>query len=236
MARYCYFPDSEFPQVSVSTTFDTKNFGELELVGTLMSYKTIQKSFWEMIGTGGSITSEPGFWNGMVFFGSRDFNAYCLDAETGKLAWKFRTGGLVDQVTEYDGKAYFGSWDNIFYCTDSATGRELWRFKANGFITYFSITGDRLYFGSWDCHMYCLDAETGKLIWKFKTSLGTPSQIEPPETGIVTSAQVVWSAPEEEAKKAKQGEAQISDYGAASNEYASSIGRDYLGKKKRGYV
>jgi outer membrane protein assembly factor BamB len=84
--------------------------------------------------------------------------------------------------------------------------------------------------------MYCVNAQTGKLVWKFKTSLGTPSQIEPPETGMVRSAEVMWKSPEEEAEKAKRGEVQISDYGSASNEYASSMGGDYLGKKKRGYV
>ncbi|MCX6815168.1 MAG: hypothetical protein NTY20_05975 [Candidatus Aenigmarchaeota archaeon] len=81
-----------------------------------------------------------------------------------------------------------------------------------------------------------MDALTGKLIWKFKTSLGTPSLIEPPETGMVTSAEVVWKAPEEEAKAKKREEQQLSDYADTKTEYASSGMGDYLGKKKRGYI
>jgi outer membrane protein assembly factor BamB len=122
------------------------------------------------------------------------------------------------------------------YCLDADSGRELWRFKTNGSVDEVCYNQGRLYFGSWDCHMYCLDAQTGKLIWKFKTSLGTPSPIEPPETGAVTSAQVTWQTSEEETKKDKKGEQQLSDYADTKNEYASSGMGDYLGKKKRGYV
>lgn len=172
-----------------------------------------------------------------VYFGSRDFCAYCLEAETGKLVWKFRTGNFAGWVAESGGKSYICSWDNNLYCVDSATGQQLWKFQTSGPVACIPFPFEnRIYFGSWDCNFYCLDAETGKLIWKFKTSLGSPSQIEPPETGMVTSAQVTWQAPEEEKAKGKQAEIQISDYGAVSNEYASSMGGDYLGKKKRGYV
>ncbi|MCX6815170.1 MAG: hypothetical protein NTY20_05985 [Candidatus Aenigmarchaeota archaeon] len=43
MSRYGYF-DSDFPKVTVSTTFDRKHFGELELVGAFMQYKALKKA------------------------------------------------------------------------------------------------------------------------------------------------------------------------------------------------
>jgi len=434
MTRYGYFDDFDEIKVTVSTTFDRKQFGELELIGTAMQYKTTGKSFWGRIGVGGSVTTAPVFWKGLmffgacdrnfycldvdgkerwrfrtngiilcdaavhegmvffgsgdhnmyaldcqtgkviwkcptggpvlsyaavykglvfmgsydaniyaadeksgkeiiriptvgeqigavekdgvlyfgygggvfyaydiekrrmlwtfkaqkritgwgvsfwgnvlyigsfegnvyaldrrngsvlwkfgvsdatylptvsgnrVFFGSRDFNAYCLDAETGKLIWKFRAGNFVTWVFEADGRVYFSSWDGNVYCMHPETGKEIWRFRTNGFLTNVSFHDNRVYFGCWDCHMYCLDAGTGKLIWKFRTSLGTPSPIEPPETGMVRSAEIVWKAPEQEKAREKKGEQQISDYADTKGVYAGAGMGDYLGKKKRGYV
>jgi len=39
--------------------------------------------------------SSPVVWNGGVFFGSGDTNVYALDAATGNLKWKFKTGDVV---------------------------------------------------------------------------------------------------------------------------------------------
>jgi hypothetical protein len=70
MARYGYFPDSEFPEVTVSATFDRKQFGELDAIGTVMQYRESSEDFWERTGIGGSITSRPDFWKGSIFFGA----------------------------------------------------------------------------------------------------------------------------------------------------------------------
>jgi outer membrane protein assembly factor BamB len=434
MARYGYFEDTKEPQITVTTTFDRKQFGELETIGTVMQYRESSQDFWERTGIGGSITSKPDFWrdfvffgacdknfycldsmgrevwrfrangmimcdaavsDGIVYFGSKDHNVYalncqtgqllwrfptagpildrvlvhqgivyagsyrpnvyaldartgrelwriptiggqagafakdnvlyfgfqgntfqaydigtrkllwifrtqkeaggwngcfwgnnvyigsyegniyaldrttgrlvwkfstgnvvnppilggdllyagswdnyvyCLDAGTGRLVWKFRTNGINVRPVVEGGKVYIGSWDNNVYCIDALSGREIWRFSTNGFVSYVNVLDGRLYFGSWDCNFYCVDAETGKLIWKFRTSLGTPSQIEPPETGIVRSAEIIWQATEEAKDKEKQPEAQFSDYAETKTEYAGMDMGDYLRKKKRGYV
>ena len=39
--------------------------------------------------------SSPAVSNGSVFVGSGDGNIYSVDARTGKLKWKFTTGGVV---------------------------------------------------------------------------------------------------------------------------------------------
>ncbi|MCX6815065.1 MAG: PQQ-binding-like beta-propeller repeat protein [Candidatus Aenigmarchaeota archaeon] len=157
---------------------------------------------------------------GRLYFGSRDFCAYCLDASNGKLLWKFRTGGFVVNPSIWNGRIYFGSWDNNIYCVDENTGKLVWKFPTQGFVTNTTASEGKVYAGSWDCNMYCLDAETGKLIWKFKTSLGTPSQIEPPETGIIRSAEIVWSPePETEKDKYKSG-ADLGEYSINLSQYA----------------
>ncbi len=156
---------------------------------------------------------------GRLYFGSRDFCVYCLDAETGKQIWKFKAGGMLPLVFYHAGRIYSGSWDNNVYCLDAHSGKLVWKFPTQGFVTGSSVEGNRVYAGSWDCNLYCLDSETGKLIWRFRTSLGTPSQIEPPETGIVRSAEIVWSAPPEEEKERYKGEG-MGEYSINMSQYA----------------
>jgi outer membrane protein assembly factor BamB len=64
-----------------------------------------------------------------VFFGSGDGHLYALDAASGELRWKFKTGDVVHASPAYSaGTLYFGSWDSWFYAVDAVTGKEKWRF------------------------------------------------------------------------------------------------------------
>ena len=73
--------------------------------------------------------SSPVVMQGAVYFGSGDGNLYALDAASGELKWKFKTGDVVHSSPAYvDGTLYFGSWDSFFYAVDAATGKEKWRF------------------------------------------------------------------------------------------------------------
>jgi len=69
---------------------------------------------------------------GKVFVARIDANAVvALDAETGKLAWSFTTGGRVDSPpTIHAGKAVFGCADGWVYCLRAADGELIWRFRA----------------------------------------------------------------------------------------------------------
>src|ERR1035438_4758976 len=74
--------------------------------------------------------SSPAIWNGSVYFGSGDGNVYALDAATGALKWKFKTGDVVHASPAIaDGMVFIGSWDSYFYALDAVTGAEKWRFK-----------------------------------------------------------------------------------------------------------
>ncbi len=74
--------------------------------------------------------SSPSVWNGAVYFGSGDSNIYALDANSGALKWKFKTGDVVHSSPAIaDGTLYIGSWDSYLYALDAVTGKEKWRFK-----------------------------------------------------------------------------------------------------------
>jgi len=121
--------------------------------------------------------SSPAVWGGAVYFGSGDGNIYALDAGSGSVKWKFKTGDVVHESRAIaDGKLYIGSWDSYFYALDASTGKELWRFKTGddadihnqvGIQSSATVGNGIVYFGCRDSKFYALDAETGKQRWVF---------------------------------------------------------------------
>ncbi|MDB5013193.1 MAG: outer membrane protein assembly factor BamB, contains PQQ-like beta-propeller repeat, partial [Daejeonella sp.] len=114
-----------------------------------------------------------------VYFGSSDGNLYALDAESGKLSWKYPTRGIIHTTpTIYKGKVFIGSWDTYMYALDAEYGKEIWKFKTGDQPDVHLLEGiqasvtvdvdeDAIYFGARDAYFYALDLTTGNLKWKF---------------------------------------------------------------------
>ena len=125
--------------------------------------------------------SSPVVAQGAVYFGSGDGNLYALDATTGDLKWKFKTGDVIHSSPAYaDGVLYVGSWDSYFYAVDAASGKEKWKFHGGedpvihnqvGFQSSAAVVGGVVYVGCRDAHLYALDAATGKEKWKMFNDL-----------------------------------------------------------------
>lgn len=119
--------------------------------------------------------SSPVLSNGTVYFGSGDSNIYALDAASGTLKWKFKTGDVVHASPAIsDGTLFVGSWDSYFYALDAATGKEKWRFKTGedanihnqvGIQSSAAVSNGIVYFGCRDSKFYAVDAATGKQLW-----------------------------------------------------------------------
>jgi outer membrane protein assembly factor BamB len=115
--------------------------------------------------------------NGIAYIGSGDGYVYALDAATGALKWKFKTGNVVHASPAVaDGTVFVGSWDANFYALDARTGAEKWRFKTGEDPKYFNLTGIQssaavadgvVYFGCRDAKFYALDARSGAEKWRF---------------------------------------------------------------------
>ena len=121
--------------------------------------------------------SSPVVADGKVFFGSGDSNVYALDATSGTLKWKFKTGDVVHASPAFaDGTVFVGSWDTYFYALDAATGKEKWRFKTGEDHEIYNQTGLQaspavnegvVYFGCRDAKFYAVDSKTGKQLWAY---------------------------------------------------------------------
>jgi len=121
--------------------------------------------------------SSPVVWSGVVYFGSGDGNIYAVNAATGALNWKVKTGDVVHASPAIaDGTLYVGSWDSYFYALDATTGKGKWRFKTGddpdihnqvGIQSSAAVVDGTVYFGCRDSHFYALDAATGQKKWDF---------------------------------------------------------------------
>lgn len=152
--------------------------GEKHYAGTHLHY--LQPEVETMPDPWDFYLSSPAVWNGAVFFGSSDGNVYALDAISGALKWKFKTGDVVHSSPAIaDGTLYIGSWDTYLYGIDAASGAEKWKFKTGedpvahnhiGIQSSPAVMDGVVYFGSRDSFGYGVDAATGKQLWKFSTN------------------------------------------------------------------
>ncbi len=130
--------------------------------------------------TGGDILSSPIIAGDLVIFGSRDFNLYAIDINTGLLKWKYRTSGPVDSTALYDnGFVYFGSRDGKLYCVRATDGKLSFRFDAEIPISSsLSMGNGKIYFiTETDYRFIALDKLSGDLI--FDVNLDQPVQSAP---------------------------------------------------------
>ncbi|NWJ42256.1 MAG: PQQ-binding-like beta-propeller repeat protein [Geothrix sp.] len=126
--------------------------------------------------------SSPAVAEGLVFVGSGDQHVYALDAATGTLRWKVKTGGVVHASPAVSGgRVYVGSFDRTFYALDAGTGAIRWTFQTGddpelhnqvGIAGSAAVAEGRVFFGCRDGHFYALDAAKGTLLWKHDNHKG----------------------------------------------------------------
>ena len=70
------------------------------------------------------VVSAPTVDGPRVYFGSTNYNFYCLDLASGRTLWEFATGDRIKgDPTIVDGVVYFGSYDGHFYALGAADRR-----------------------------------------------------------------------------------------------------------------
>ncbi len=114
----------------------------------------------------------------MIYFGSGDSYIYALNANTGKLEWKYKTGNVVHSSPVISkGTVFCGSFDSKLYALDAKTGDKKWVFEAGTDEKYNLMCGIQaspmvndgfVFFGCRDAYIYAVEGTTGKLKWKQK--------------------------------------------------------------------
>ncbi|MBN1347542.1 MAG: PQQ-binding-like beta-propeller repeat protein [Phycisphaerae bacterium] len=132
---------------------------------------------------------QPVVADGRVFFcSSADDTVRALNIASGRVLWRFTTGGpLRFAPAVADGRIYVASDDGCVYCLDAEKGNLVWRFRAapaddlligNGRMVSrwplrsgVIVCDDLVYTvaGMWPTegiYVYALDAKTGKVRWR----------------------------------------------------------------------
>jgi hypothetical protein len=123
----------------------------------------------------GRVDSPPTIERGLVYFGSADGWMYCLRAEDGKLAWRFRMAPESRQVVSYG--QLESAWPvhgNVLVCKGPKDSDRLVAYAAAGRSSY--VDGG--------VYLYGVDAVTGELVTERRISHRDPKTGQEPQKVI----------------------------------------------------
>jgi outer membrane protein assembly factor BamB len=71
--------------------------------------------------------NQPSFERDRIFIGSNTNLLFALDNETGRIAWKWKTGGdVIGTAADGRGGAYYASLDNVVRAVNRGNGNQRW--------------------------------------------------------------------------------------------------------------
>lgn len=136
------------------------------------------RELWSFRGAQGQYIEGGALGGGLFVIGNSDGNIYALDAETGALRWKLKTGHRVWAIPLIvEDVVYIGAMDRHLYALGLSDGAEIWKFQSGGaFASTPALLDGTLYLGAFDYKFYAIDAESGTEVWSFDRSEGQPSE------------------------------------------------------------
>ena len=108
---------------------------------------------------------------GIVYFGSYDHHLYAVNAETGKIVWKYQTdGGIVSRPAITEDSVFIGSEDSRLHVLSSRSGSLLWTYYTKGPIRSSPfVAHGHVFIGSDDMSLHAVNINGGRGIWQIDT-------------------------------------------------------------------
>ena len=108
------------------------------------------------------------YHRGIVYFGSYDKHLYAVNAESGKLIWKYQTdGGIVSRPAIADDAVFIGSEDSRLHVVSARSGSLLWTYYTNGPIRSSPfVAHGHVFIGSDDMSLHAININGGRGIWQ----------------------------------------------------------------------
>ncbi len=152
---------------------------------------------WVLPVTGG-VASEITLHGPMVYFGGSDGYLYCVNAETGRVTWRYETKNpKLSKPTLLGGRLYVTSTDDVIHAVELATGRGLWAYrrKTAGSSTVHGASqpwtdGKEVVSGMSDGYLVTLDAQDGRL--KSERRLSTRAKFADVDASPVLDGEVFY--------------------------------------------
>ena len=141
-------------------------------------YQKQGKEAWSYKVQGG-VSSPVAQKNTSLYFGGKDGFIHALEAQDGKLKWKFFTGSenISQPVLDQD-KLYVFSASQKVYALSQKTGKLIWMHAGSSLSRSFFTKGEYrpalgpfLYVGFYDGSLRALDKKTGRVKWERKGSV-----------------------------------------------------------------
>ncbi|MAM67936.1 MAG: hypothetical protein CMM12_04185, partial [Rhodospirillaceae bacterium] len=123
---------------------------------------------------GGFSYSSAAIHNGVIFVGNLDYRLYALDAQSGKMLWRYKTEAPVTSSPTVNGSnLYFGSNDGNVYGINIENIQKptvRWKVPTRDWVNSSARLDEGIAFiGSNDRRLYALDEKTGSAKWSFAT-------------------------------------------------------------------
>lgn len=129
----------------------------------------------------GYIQTSPVLVDSHAYFGSLDGNEYKIEAQTGKVAWRYFINEQIHSTCAVSGdKVLFGTDKGSFCCINIADGTEHWKLNINAPVYSTPLVNEGIaYFGADDSNYYAVNIADGSIAWKknMKTKISGGSTI-----------------------------------------------------------
>jgi outer membrane protein assembly factor BamB len=161
-------------QTTAAPDTDWNQFrGSAQLAGVSSAAVPAQPALRWSYETADGLDSSPAIAGGNVYVATANGDLLALDLASGKLKWKYSTGGAIGESSPAvaGGAVYVGDLGGMVHAVSVKDGSRLWTFKTDGEIKSSpTVAGDVVLIGSYDTHLYAIDSRSGKLRWKFQTN------------------------------------------------------------------